>query len=148
MKKITKNVLLSFFLGLFAFSNVLVLIPANVALADKPVKPEEPVKVNLCHKNGDSDNWNALEVSENSWQDDKGKSHSGHDDDYLVPPEDLTEFLTLGNKDRDDWCKENAPEDESPTPPTPISCPFDQMEGRTIVEFDKEWLSDNPSASN
>lgn len=38
-----------------------------------------PVKVNICHANGQSGNWNQLEVNQNGWD-----GHDGHTDDFLV----------------------------------------------------------------
>jgi len=62
-------------------------------------------KINICHKNGNSGNWNALNVDENGWG-----GHSGHDSDYLYNG-------PLGQNgkptnDGNDWCEDNAP-----TPP-------------------------------
>lgn len=65
----------------------------------------ESHKVNICHKDGDSGNWNALSVDENGWG-----GHSGHANDYLYAGP-----LDDGKPDNDDhkddnWCKNHIPE--------------------------------------
>jgi uncharacterized repeat protein (TIGR01451 family) len=50
----------------------------SIKVANATSNESEHQKVNICHKDGNSGNWNALNVDANGWN-----GHSGHDDDYL-----------------------------------------------------------------
>jgi hypothetical protein len=107
--------LLNFVFGIFS----LVFIPFTLVQAiekdlDSQLKLIPAVvehKINICHKNGDSGNWNALSVDESGWG-----GHSGHISDYLYGGSIISGGPHNGEPDSngDAWCKDN-----DPTPPTP-----------------------------
>ncbi len=80
--------------------------PSLAIARENDDKPKE-TKVNICHKDGNSGNWNALNIDENGWG-----GHSGHQYDYLYggPTKD---GKPDGKDHKDDkWCKDHAPEPE------------------------------------
>lgn len=85
---------------------------SNVTLAGGPgggtgPSPEEK-KINICHKDGKSGNWNAISVNEKGWG---GHSGPDHIDDYIYGGDIIEDVKDKGkpNKDGDQWCKDNIP---------------------------------------
>lgn len=113
------------------FGMITPLLPQGVASADPNKNTSE--KVNICHQNGQSGNWNALNVSvnANAWQ-----GHEDHSADFLYtgPTEDGK--LT---KDGDKWCADNAPTN----PPTPVDVCPNIPELQTTVPQGKELVNGN-----
>lgn len=88
MKKILGYVVIC----LMVFSTVGVF--KLVAFATAP----EGHKVDICHKNGQSGNWNVLNVDENGWN-----GHGEHSDDFLYEGGD-------GNQEA--WCADHSDSDD------------------------------------
>lgn len=102
--------LLNFVFGIFG----LVVLPFSLVQATEETvvdlemnQTTATVKVNICHENGNSGNWNVLNVSENGWNEQNGTGHIGHGD-FIYTGGDLS------NQGQSDWCAANKP-----TPPTP-----------------------------
>jgi len=68
-----------------------------------------PAKINICHKNGDSGTWNALNIDKDAW-DEHSSAHSDHEDDYVYAGP--TKEDGKPTKEGDDWCANNTPQDD------------------------------------
>ena len=61
----------------------------------------EEHKISICHKNGDSGNWNVLNVDENSWS-----GHDGHSNDFLYDG---------GHDNQEAWCADHSEDNNEHT---------------------------------
>ncbi|MDE2031334.1 MAG: hypothetical protein KGI58_03715, partial [Patescibacteria group bacterium] len=98
---------------IFAFFLILSFISFNssslIVFAENNNNHPPQSKINICHEDGDSGNWNALSVDENGWN-----GHSSHTNDYLY--NGPTKDGKPDNKDKkaDSWCKNNIPQPPAP----------------------------------